>query len=1684
MTPTNTRRPATRNSARKAASSRATKSRTNSPSDSSTEDLLVIDDGAAKSETSRSTTAANSNSQLGMKEQPSMKPKRPVRKRRRIGMDEDDPLFNETFEESIRASAAKNNLTPMCIKKLLKQLVVNDHVFAIVRLKEEEERNRQASLGNQLIDNSVSELSNMDTTKTSSNEADDEDEDEKNHPVPKLTRLKAKQLNQKLISFAPLNAPPSEVAALIRDDLNSDDDDDEYRPGEDDIPSDDETNTTISDVDSQPNTPASGFRTPGHDSEIEAPYAMDGPFKIPKPRFDSHSQSEQEQENIALRTRSKLCLTKTDIETLESTFVPPDITTDMYDIDYDMDQEWKDFLEEFTKPLPNDLEDDDDNDPEYVGAEKVPLDAEEMRPVRVSKKELSELMNELVQMTGIDEETLLDQAFNDVLDTSFDCNQIDRMLNTPLSPSELTTAPDVDKSVPMNNSADVQSSHCTTNSTVPLNDCNSPVQERNCSVFLPDIVSTPHVSRPPFVPESNTIMQSELRRGELTTIQLNGSEPNCPADSGLSAGVDAKTSSKFSLKFVVPVESNFSYDPVTSRLIPNTKEEKRYTFNKTVQPLVLNLTEEQVGFTDFQHQLLQQQLRMHVQLTTQHFLQTYGHPTMWKMAKTFKDMLQELDDISTNKPCVRPCNLETALDCCQSWEDELSVPSDLNDQLREYWRSQEKRMKRPNSKYSCGEFHWRVMEKMLNCKAFIYPALIPYKPFRTVLKPFSSILEAEERLIAFGLELYYEKERKEMKQSSVCRKIDLTRVCYQIAKHLLPNHSYHRVTRLVRSKKYGSIDNPITFYLTYGYAPPFNHTLEIMDFDNIIPLAMYQKGILHHNWDRYLHSVERARRGLTYVAESGSAVQQPVRGGACAAKSTEPPSGVQFQVDILLPGGVVELFKTREEISPTPPVQIPSTVLAPPVIPGAYNVAETAGTSTTLPIISSHSVAPGHDVSVLPGSTSTTTYRINNNSSSNESIQAKLNCDIAPSSTQQQSHASSVSPRRRWTKVDGKENGAPRSRAVANAILYGVLSRYVKLLKTECTAALGGRSEAVKSLVGPIRKVYGHFKLLEVYGRFLGDLRKMSENLTAYRHRYKSLQQFRSLQQDGLWQFAYNSLDGSLIVSARRVASCLVEDRYGMDDKDAVFAFNYYEKVEDVLLAAGRADLLDRFEELIKGFNECDDQATALYRQIEQLLSEEFPDLVDMFLTFLLPGQAVAVGKFMEHFILTNMNDFLEKLNIFFAKQPAQIRKIHACLNELSNEANVTMEQVKQRILPLLKGSTLLSEWFLQLFPTEAAPDVAPGDYETITTKRNPPVDGGDGDGIIYEHVPYVETGPEPPESVVSGSGTSNTIRYIQGRIIYGALPVRLSFLATNCVVPIGANGESAKELQLCDDATLRAHAIRLNPLAHSTKHNSMVASNTATAAENPGVDINGGSSMGLARDVHTSGTIGRHHDDEGSPKKASPKLPIKKRFVSPVSAGRLTPTSGSERTPPPSAQGGVAKKAVNGHTPTAPTPDSKALSTSKKLRTLINAPNAALNETTSSNMEPELVEPVPLALDVTDGSVDSASIASTTDDTEESTIVSANEEDPSDDPALFRNGSEPERTTAVATAAVLMPVPDVTSWTREEDKIILEEMKNGYSTVESFVQTIASKLTERSGEQIRNRFEFLLEVLLKVNQK
>lgn len=73
--------------------------------------------------------------------------------------------------------------------------------------------------------------------------------------------------------------------------------------------------------------------------------------------------------NIAERTRSKFCLSSTPLESIEEAFIPPDITTGMYNIECD-NEDWANFLKQFTRPLDEVVKsteehEDEELDPEF-----------------------------------------------------------------------------------------------------------------------------------------------------------------------------------------------------------------------------------------------------------------------------------------------------------------------------------------------------------------------------------------------------------------------------------------------------------------------------------------------------------------------------------------------------------------------------------------------------------------------------------------------------------------------------------------------------------------------------------------------------------------------------------------------------------------------------------------------------------------------------------------------------------------------------------------------------------------------------------------------------------------------------------------------------------------------------------------------------------------------------------------------------------------------------------------------------------------------------------------------------------------------------------------------------------------------------------------------------------------------
>lgn len=134
----------------------------------------------------------------------------------------------------------------------------------------------------------------------------------------------------------------------------------------------------------------------------------DDPFKRPLPI----EPPEEAADLIGRRTRSKLPLNDTPLEHLELAFVPPDISTDMYDSDCD-NEEWRNFLKEYVCPTTyhsNEPGDDEEADPEYnVLEEEEEVDAEELRAdrtVQITKKEVSELLSELFEeASSSDDET-------------------------------------------------------------------------------------------------------------------------------------------------------------------------------------------------------------------------------------------------------------------------------------------------------------------------------------------------------------------------------------------------------------------------------------------------------------------------------------------------------------------------------------------------------------------------------------------------------------------------------------------------------------------------------------------------------------------------------------------------------------------------------------------------------------------------------------------------------------------------------------------------------------------------------------------------------------------------------------------------------------------------------------------------------------------------------------------------------------------------------------------------------------------------------------------------------------------------------------------------------------------------------------------------------------------------------
>lgn len=440
-----------------------------------------------------------------------------------------------------------------------------------------------------------------------------------------------------------------------------------------------------------------------------------------------------------------------------------------------------------------------------------------------------------------------------------------------------------------------------------------------------------------------------------------------------------------------------------------------------------------------------------------------------------------------------------------------------------------------------------------------------------------------------------------------------------------------------------------------------------------------------------------------------------------------------------------------------------------------------------------------------------------------------------------------------------------------------------------------------------------------------------------------------------------------------------------------------------------------------------------IQQKIETLLLPNYAELADLFLTFLLPEHAVEVGKFFEHFVLANMTNLLQKLNSFFSKQPSHMKKVFTVLNELSNDKDLTIETLKARIVPLLRGNQLLCEWFNDLF--DKPMDGSPSDYETMYIKKS--LSDSDNSEENYEEIHSRDL----IECANLDELNACCVKYRNGKICYQGtlLPAKISFLAHDS--PSAISGKP-------DGNLLCVHEIRKHVSFNDPKK---MDATQAEAAVKPVEDPKAVKNPHKLCDAQTwhahAVRLNSVHAQNGEKLSDLAHLlspPRNEEHVSPKKV-RTTKKNSPKKALNKSPTGATSAVAL-------PTSPSKAVQTAKRLKNLVE----------------ETGDEVPKK-------------KSKTSETMEASKPKTNKN-------AEKKEAKPEKEPP-AKKSKLQDSPPSTSktdpnqargagdWSRDEDKQILETLQVGFRSKDDMLDELSAKLNRRRPD-VKIRYEFLLDIV------
>lgn len=610
----------------------------------------------------------------------------------------------------------------------------------------------------------------------------------------------------------------------------------------------------------------------------------------------------------------------------------------MYDFEMyenEDDNEWKEFLNEFMMPLPKNPEemiDDDNADPEYI-AEQVPEDDKEEKKLgRVSKKELNQLISELIEDSCNATFDSIDAFLpkkNEPPSTSKSSRKHSKFtpskkLSTPKSkPNELNTPPhavEIENKIietpdqaskiqyyysPSNlqtpqrtgfiTPTTYQSPNTSFTSAIPYNYApQAPVQSTPIAAAV--IQPQPSASFVEYSPvktlpsilvvnqnqlevrplsdatgsfNSNSIMsQGFYYNGLYTLPQFQSVVMQVPTVDLLQNGFNFSASLNSSMDLSQTEMKENVDENMTDDLKNQLKRESRlkiFDYLNNEEPQTITKEDGSLkGFTSEQYTIFVQQFCMHAQLLSQHYVQTYAHPTWWSSAEPLKKNLFELKEAS---PKNISTHIKNCLKLCKDWEAELEENNERNKKYIQFLHDeidldvksyQEK-------KHFKGMFHNRMMEVVMRSKAIMFPSLLPKTPFRAVKFTKVDPVPSELLMIALGIEHAYDKIYKELNclNPRRLREPKVMSIVATIIRTFGSFRSENGLLKLIEKYKQHALMNPIKYYFKHKKAPAVTHKIiENVNYEEVKPPVLLRRGLLPKAWDTYKFSEERVSVGI------------------------------------------------------------------------------------------------------------------------------------------------------------------------------------------------------------------------------------------------------------------------------------------------------------------------------------------------------------------------------------------------------------------------------------------------------------------------------------------------------------------------------------------------------------------------------------------------------------------------------------------------------------------------------------------------------------------------------------------------------------------------------------------------------------------------------------------------------